>query len=629
ARGHKLPVGRVGVVGYCAGTGEPRIAQDVGAEIVYYDNPDMPDTRSEMALPLIVRDQVIGVLDVQSRDSNAFKPEDIEVVQMLADQIALAIDNAQLFESSQKALEELQSLYSQAATTAWKQKLTGKEFIYQYDSTGITRKADQSTADITQESGAPLSRPISFRGQIIGNLDFVREDQRMNWTEDEVRLIEEILEQTALALENARLVDQIRLRSDQIQLLQEITAMAASILDEKELLTKVAEKLQSSLLIHHCGIALLSEDGEQLELIASAGADGQPVVTGERIILSEDNLTQRVLENSKVSAFHNYVDEPEYQTFVQYFSAKKGETLILIPLVIREDLIGYIFLEDTEENRQSDQEETNLFQQIGAQLSTAIESARLFSAEQEGRLAAAALLEITQIASASLDMNRVLNQATNRSAQAIQAHRCTIFLLDEKEKIKPLISIYADGQQLPEHEWELLQDKIHAAYHEVPLRDLVANLRTPKIINNPLTYTNIPMGWVEKFQIQKILMVPLISQNKVIGSMIYDQIDPDHSFRETQVEVAQTIAGQIATAIENSKLFEDAVLRAERERQVSKITAKIRATNDPEQIMETAIAELRLALAKSSEQTKNNPLKYGKKPNSSGKKNGNDTGTRQ
>ena len=77
---------------------------------------------------------------------------------------------------------------------------------------------------------------------------------------------------------------------------------------------------------------------------------------------------------------------------------------------------------------------------ISAQISTAIESARLFAAEQQGRIAAAALLEITQIASASLDINRVLNQATNRSAQAIQANRCTILLLDEKEKIKPVIA---------------------------------------------------------------------------------------------------------------------------------------------------------------------------------------------
>lgn len=626
ARGHKLQVGRVGVVGYCAGTGEPRIAQDVGADIVYYDNPDMPDTRSEMALPLTVRDRVIGVLDVQSSEPNAFKPEDIEVVQLLADQIALAIDNARLLESSQQALQELQALYSQAASRAWRQRLTGKEIQYQYESTGITRKGFQATTEHITESGKTLSRPITFRGQVIGNLDFVRDDQEMNWSEEEVDLIEEILEETALALENARLVDQIRLRSDQIQLLQEITAMAASTLEEEDLLSDVAEKLFKSLQIKHCGIALIEENREEVILVASAGEGTPPPSTGDRIQLDEDVLTQHLAEKSKLIVIHDYVDEPQYQTFVQMFSSRNGSSLLVLPLVIREDLIGYIFLEDDEENRQVDQEETNLFQQISAQISTAIESARLFAAEQQGRQAAAALLEITQIASASLDMNRVLNQATNRSAQAIQAHRCSIFLLDEREKIKPLISIYANGQQMPANEWSVLEEKVRETYLDVPLTTLAANLRTPKIINDPLTYSNIPLGWTEDFQIQKLLMVPLISQNRVIGSMIYDQVNPDHSFRQAQVEIAQTIAGQIATAIENSKLFEEAVLRAERERQVSEITAKIRASNDPEQIMNTAIAELRQALSKPAERVKTQRSNPSADRDKSGKTNGNDTG---
>lgn len=597
ARGHRLQVGRVGVVGYCAGTGKPRIAQDVGSDIVYYDNPDMPNTRSEMALPLEVRDKVIGVLDVQSEDANAFRQEDIEVLQVLADQIALAIDNAQLLESSQHALEELQILYSQEAANAWRQKLTGQKFSYQYDSTGITRKAMFAAQQETETIHA-LSKPITFRGQVIGNLDFIRDEQEQNWSEDEIELIEEILEQTALALENARLVDQIRLRSDQIQLLQEITAMAASILEEKELLSNVAQKLQTNLQIQHCGIALRAEDSDILELIASAAKVKDAPTIGTSLSLPEDDLSLSIFTDQTIKVYKKYTEEPSYQAFVQTFATKGGSTLIFLPLTIREDVVGYIFLEDADVHRVVDEEETNLFQQVAAQISTAIESARLFAAEQEGRLAAAALLEITQIASASLDMNRVLNRATNRSAQAIQAHRCSIFLLDEKEKLKPLISVYADGQPLPPDEWQLLQEKIQSAYQDVPLRTLAASLRSPRIIQDPLGFTTLPLGWVEAFQIKSLLLVPLISQNKVIGSMIYDQTNPAIRFRQNQVEIAQTIAGQIATTIENSKLFEQAVLRAERERQVTEITAKIRSSNDPDVIMETAISELRAALTK-------------------------------
>jgi GAF domain-containing protein len=295
-----------------------------------------------------------------------------------------------------------------------------------------------------------------------------------------------------------------------------------------------------------------------------------------------------------------------------------------MPLIIRDKVVGTIFLENHDQDRAIDLEEENLFNQISIQISAAMESARLFAAEQEGRIAAAALLEITQIASASLEMNQVLQQATNRSAQAIQAHRCTIFLLDEKEKIKPLISIYADGREMPEDEWELLQDKVHQTYENIPLHHLAANLRTPKIISSPLTYQNIPLSWAVDFGIENMLMVPLISQNKVIGTMIFDQIDQNQTFKQNQEELAQTIAGQIATTIENANLFEQTVRRAERERKVTEITSKIRSSNDPQKIMETAISELRLALNKSSSKAKTSQAKNQKQSETNPPSNGKD-----
>jgi GAF domain-containing protein/HAMP domain-containing protein len=598
-RGHKLQIGRVGVVGYCAGSGQARIAQDVGADVVYYANPDMPETRSEMALPLIVRENIIGVLDIQSTEANAFDNEDIEVVQVLADQLALAIDNVRLMESSQRALKELQILYGEEASKSWKDRLAGSELAFAYDSTGLMRSASTMKVEPGEEK-KQLSKPIRFRGQVIGNLDFIRDENEGAWTEEEQELIDDILEQTALALENARLVQQIRLRSDQIRLLQEITAMAASIIDEDELLESIAQKLQTSLQARHCGVVLREEDTERFTLVASVMEGDSDVMVGNQLKIEEDLITQAIVEAAENVVFNKVVGDPKYQVFVQTFSSKKPAGIVTLPLIIRDVVVGYIFLEDRDETKVLDQEEDDLFTQITAQISTAIESARLFKAEQQGRIAAAALLEITQIASASLDINRVLNQATNRSAQAIQAHRCSILLLDEKEKIKPLVSIFATGEAVEGEEWERLQTKIRETYQRTPLRRLASNMREVTIVHDPPAYKPFPLDWTADFNIHSLLMVPLISQNRVIGTMLYDQIDPNYGFRESQVELAQTIAGQIATTIENANLFEQAVTRAERERQITEITAKIRSSNDPEKIMETAITELRAALAQST-----------------------------
>ena len=104
ARGHKLSVGTEGIVGTVAGTGQASIALDVGKDAVFFDNPDLPKTRSEMALPLNACGETLGVLDIQSTEANVFSEEDIPTLQVLADQLAIAVQNARLLRDSQEAL---------------------------------------------------------------------------------------------------------------------------------------------------------------------------------------------------------------------------------------------------------------------------------------------------------------------------------------------------------------------------------------------------------------------------------------------------------------------------------------------------------------------------------------------
>ncbi|HDQ70613.1 MAG TPA: GAF domain-containing protein, partial [Chloroflexi bacterium] len=132
ARQHKLKVGEEGIVGYVAHHGASRIALDVGEDAVFFDNPDLPQTRSEIALPLSVREEVIGVLDVQSTEAAAFSDEDIAVLQTMADQLAVAIDNARLLEESQNALRELQTLYGQLTREAWQKRQREGLSSYRY-----------------------------------------------------------------------------------------------------------------------------------------------------------------------------------------------------------------------------------------------------------------------------------------------------------------------------------------------------------------------------------------------------------------------------------------------------------------------------------------------------------------
>jgi GAF domain-containing protein len=239
AQGHKLGVGRSGVVGRVAQTGLPRIALDVGADQFYFDNPDLPETRSEIALPLKVGGRVIGVLDVQSKQPEAFSESDTEVLQVMADQIALAIENARHIEETQQTVEELQNLYSEYTTLDWQRYLSPQAKAYHYDQVRITPIPHQEidleaigqhnrvTAEQNEDGSEQLVIPILLRGHSLGTIVLRKDPQEPSWSSDDQELAEEVAAQIAVALENARLLDEARKRVSHQQTVGEISTEIA------------------------------------------------------------------------------------------------------------------------------------------------------------------------------------------------------------------------------------------------------------------------------------------------------------------------------------------------------------------------------------------------------------------
>jgi len=230
--GHKLQVGQTGIVGYVTEYGEPRIALDVGEDAVYFNNPFLPETRSEISLPLKVRGRVIGALDVQSKQPVAFGTEDVEILQILADQIALAIENARLLTESQETLAELESLYGNQVREAWKERLGNRAIAYSLDPLGIKRIASpQKPSDEDDRNEHVLSAPIQLRGQSLGSIVLRRTNNQLPWKEDDVKLVNEAVKQVALALENARLIETVQKNAYHEQLVGQIAARTQSSLD--------------------------------------------------------------------------------------------------------------------------------------------------------------------------------------------------------------------------------------------------------------------------------------------------------------------------------------------------------------------------------------------------------------
>lgn len=244
AKGHKLAVGLQGIVGYVAGQGEPRIALDVGADAVYFDNPDLPLTRSELSLPLVVRGSITGVLDVQSIKAQAFNEDDLSVLQTLADQIALAIDNTRLFSESQQSLKELEQLYKGQVDESWADQLADKTIAYTYDRLSLV---PISVPPEEIEDSHRLRLKLSLRGQTFGTIYLRRELDQNPWSADEVQMAESCLTQLSLALENARLVADIRNRARDEHIVGQITANAQKSLDLDTVMKKAVQDIGQAL----------------------------------------------------------------------------------------------------------------------------------------------------------------------------------------------------------------------------------------------------------------------------------------------------------------------------------------------------------------------------------------------
>lgn len=254
-RNHRLRVGEEGIVGYSASTGKPRIALDVGRDAVYFNNPDLPETHSEIALPLISKNIIVGVLDVQSTEIAAFTNEDVQMLNLLADQVSLAIENARLFDETRRALAESEMMTRRSTRDAWaqlpeQQKLLG----YRYNVAGasplrqpvrlaqLTSSEDKGKKEETNQTVVP----IQLRGEVIGEL-IVQSPAGKKWSEEQIDLIRAVAERVALSAENARLFEETTARADRERLVSEITSKIRSNNDPQDMIRTAIQELRGAL----------------------------------------------------------------------------------------------------------------------------------------------------------------------------------------------------------------------------------------------------------------------------------------------------------------------------------------------------------------------------------------------
>lgn len=261
-----------GLIGYVTRFGQPRIAGDVETDRLYVPEPLLSDARSELTLPLRSGPKIIGALDVQSDQPQAFSEEDVTVLQTLADQLATAIENVRLVAQMKSTLDETRQLMHEETARGWRNLLARNDRLgFEYDRLEVRplptseppKPALGSAAADTmfnQANGSHLLKiPVRLRDQVIGMIGLESDEPDHHWTADELAIAEATANQAAISIENARLLAESRRLIAREKLTTDITSRLRASLDMQSVLQSAARAIAEQLNISEVVVDLNPE----------------------------------------------------------------------------------------------------------------------------------------------------------------------------------------------------------------------------------------------------------------------------------------------------------------------------------------------------------------------------------
>jgi len=592
-----------GIVGWAAKHRQPLLVNDVRQEPRYNPVPELPDTQAEMAVPITLGERVLGVLDVQSAQAGAYGEEDLFVLQALARQLAIALDNARLLEQAQQRVSELTALRQVSlqlistmdiptvletiAESALRLVGASDIHIYLYDDqtgeftfgtalwdTGdrqpavsaprkdgltalVAREArpiaiddaahhplfsdgEASSWEIAAIAGFPLKRGARVLG--VFNIAF-REPH--TFSEDELRALSLLADQTALGIERAQLFEELNRRVNQLSIMRRIGQMITATLNTSEILAAIL-RLVSRTLAAESASVFIPENGRLLCRGTIGDGAGAPALPSPH---STQSIAEWVWREKKPLLAPDIVQDPR---FYPDASAKSGasRSILCTPLLSKGEVLGVVELVNRQDGLPFDQDDLSLLTAIAASTTAAIENAHLYE-ETERRLAeASALYNMAQQTTSSLAFDEVLDAIVVQLRTVISCRAICLFLLDESTQE---LSIAAATGLKPEFRdstrlkiGEGISGQVFKKVRPIYVRDIPRE--APDLGSDP--------------SIRSLLVVPLIAKSKVIGTLSVDSTEVA-AFTADHERLLTIAAAQAASAIENARLFAAERQRAE------------------------------------------------------------------
>jgi len=566
---------------------------------------------SWLGVPMKIGERVVGVISVQAYRPYAYGEEEQQLLCTIADQVAMAVENARLYEETQRRALEQETVSRIAcalntpdirdafpALVKGLQDLTGCEMVIlmAMDEAGEhfimtvlespfpipdegdviplsataaagDLKAGRShlTADLSTEKGFPFEQalyqaglrslvtlPLLVGGELFGALSLGSSEMDV-FREDQLPVLQQIADAVAISLENSLLLQAERGQRELAEALGEATAALTAALDFEQVLDCILE--QVSRIVPNDATNVMLIEGDQARIVRWRGY--------ERFGM-EEFVSTLVFRIPEVASLRQMIESREpivipdtatYPGWVRVPATEWLRSYAAAPIIVRGEVIGFLNVDSATPNffTQAHAEALRAFADHAA---AAIENARLYEAEQRRARERGLLLEIADAITSTLDMREVLKLVTQRAAQACGADRCTILLLDEEGKnLIPVMSQFASGTR-DKKMWRLFKHTLYPRpLAEVPEAQQVFREGRPLFIPDALA-SSLPRYWIEPFNVKSLLVVPLISKGRPIGLMGLDHMEEGKGFTAEQVNLAMTIGAQAATAIENAKLYQ-------------------------------------------------------------------------
>ncbi|MDJ0756667.1 MAG: PAS domain S-box protein [Ardenticatenaceae bacterium] len=392
-QGHKMPLGD-GLIGTAAATGLAVLRPDVRQDPSWQPNPNLPDTRGELAIPIKFQDEILGVLDIQTDQANVLSESDQVVLEGLCGVIAVAVESTRLRQDMATRLEELDTLQRSLSREGWQAMQYMQTMGYMYDQTDVRPLHNESgsTVDsnpLTSSLDSLLTHPLAIRGEQIGTLA-LQELEEQPLTEEDQQLLSEITIQVSEALENARLFEQTQRRAAELETVAELSTTTATILEQEKLLKSVADLTKEGFGLEHVNIYLHRPEDEALQLVAGSGQVGELLVT-ENISVPLDGPDTIPLQvfKSRQPLITNNLDQQAHPFL------KAVRSILAAPLMAGGENMGVIGLMSANENAFSPTD-LSIFTTLANQVASALQNATLY---QEQKDTAEKLIEVDRLKS--------------------------------------------------------------------------------------------------------------------------------------------------------------------------------------------------------------------------------------